>query len=279
MKTRKKKIVNSVKMLIGIIITIIVIGPLLVTIFASLKTANDMVLTNPLWLPPLAQITLDNFKEVLQNKLLPYAIKNTLIIVTISLIFNITIGSITAFVLERFDFPFRKLIFSMFFVSMMVPTAITEIARFKVIQSLGLYNSLGAPIIIYIASDLTQLYLYRQFISKIPISLDESAIIDGCSYMGLYWKIIFPLLKPATATLVIIKSIYIINDMYVPYLYMPSNEMKTMTTFLMAYASADSGSWQKLSAAVVIVLLPTIILYVFFQNSIIEGVTAGAVKE
>ena len=222
---------------------------------------------------------MDNIKEIYTNELLPYAIINTTIIVIISIIGNVILGSVTAYILERFKFRFRKLIFLLFFAGMMVPTCITEIARFKIIQKVGLYNTLGAPILIYVASDLMQIYIYRQFISKLPVSLDESALLDGCNYFTVFRKIIFPLLKPATATLIIVKAVAIINDMYVPYLYMPKTKLKTMTTFLMRYANAESGNWQKLAAAVVIIMLPTLVIYLIFRKHIVEGFTAGAVKE
>ena len=160
----------------------------------------------------------------------------------------------------------------------LVPTFVTEIARFKIINGLGLYNTLGAPIVIYVASDL-MLYIYRQFISTIPPSLDESALLDGCSYFGVFSRIIFPLLAPATATVVIIKAITIINDMYIPYLYMPKNKLRTLTTFLMDYANAQQGSWQTLAAGIIVIMLPTILIYVFFQRYILAGIAAGAVKE
>lgn len=114
----------------------------------------------------------------------------------VSLIFNVMFGTITAFIIERF----------------------------QIIQGLHLYNTIGAPIVIYVASDLMQLYIYRQFISGISVALDEAALLDGCSYFGLFVKIIFPLLAPATATVCIIKAINIINDMYIPYLYMPKKQ-------------------------------------------------------
>ena len=234
---------------------------------------------SPLMLPPLENITFDNIIEVAKEESLPYAVKNVLIILGVSIFFNIMIGSATAYVLERFDFRFKKIIYAMFFAGMMVPTAITEIARFEVIHSMKLYNTLGAPIVIYIASDLMQLYIYRQFISKISVSLDESARIDGASYFTVFRKIIFPLLAPATSTLIIIKSVNIINDMYIPYLYMPGSKLKTLTTFLMGYAGAESGSWQKLSAAVLLILIPTFIIYIAFQSKIVDGLSAGAVKE
>ena len=162
---------------------------------------------------------------------------------------------------------------------LLAPTFVTKIARFKIISGIGLYGSIGAPILIYVASDLMQLYIYRQFLSTISVSLDESALLDGCSYFQLFTKIIFPLLAPATATVAIIKSITIINDMYIPYLYMPGNRQRTLTTFLMDYANAQQGSWQTLAAGIIVIMLPTVLIYMFFQRYILAGVAAGAVKE
>lgn len=264
---------------ICLLLTAIIIGPLFVVIFASVKTQSGMVTYSPLLPPPFTDWTVVNYQRVLSSKLLPIAFGNTLSIVAVSLFFNILFGSVTAYCLERFDFKLRKMIFGLFYLGMLVPTFVTEIARFKVIEGFGLYNTMGAPIIIYIASDLMQLYIYRQFISRIPTSLDESALIDGCGYFRIFGQVIFPLLAPATATLVIIKSVNIINDMYIPYLYMPKNNLKTLTTFLMAYANSQTGSWQLLSAAIVIVMVPTVIIYLVFQRYIFDGISAGAVKE
>ena len=258
---------------------ILVLLPILLTLFAAFKTKGDMVKTSPLLLPPIGRITFENFAKVLKDKYLLIGFKNTGIILVVSIFFNVMFGTITAFIIERFQFRFKGVIVGLFFAGMLIPTFVTEIARFKIINGLMLYNSLGAPIIIYVASDLMQLYIYRQFISTLPTSLDESALLDGCDYFGLFWRIIFPLLAPATATVVIIKAINIINDMYVPYLYMPKNSLRTLTTFLMNFANAQQGSWQKLAAGIIIIMLPTIVIYVFFQRYILAGVAAGAVKE
>lgn len=236
------------KQLICIAMVVIVILPILLTLFASLKTKGDMVTSSPLALPP--QVTLENFKEVFGNKYLLIGFRNTIVIMAVSIFFNILLGTITAFVIERFQFRFKKVVVGLFFIGMLVPTFVTEIARFKIINGIGLYNTIGAPIVIYVASDLMQLYIYRQFLSTLPVSLDESALMDGCGYFQLFTRIIFPLLAPATVA--IIKAITIINDMYIPYLYMPKNKLRT---------------------------LPTILIYVFFQRYILSGVAAGAVKE
>lgn len=275
----KKAISQTIKQIICIGMVIIVILPILLTVFAALKTKTAINTTSPIAFPAFDQITFENFKEVLSNKYLWIGFKNTLIILGISLFFNVLFGTITAYILERFEFRGKKIVIGLFFLGMLIPSFVTEIARFRIINTLGLYNTLGAPIIIYIASDLMQLYIYRQFISGLPVALDEAALLDGCSYFGLFWKVIFPLLAPATATVCIVKAIVIINDMYIPYLYMPKNQLRTLTTFLMNYANAQQGSWQTLAAGIIIIMVPTIILYLFFQKYILAGVTAGAVKE
>lgn len=275
----KKSFIGRVlKQIICILMVIVVLAPIILTLFAALKTKGQMVTTSPLSLPPFGEITFDNFKKVLGDKYLLVGLKNTTIILAVSLVFNVMFGTITAYIIERFEFRFKKIIVGLFFVGMLIPTFVTEIARYRIVNSMGLYNTLGAPIVIYIAADLMQLYIYRQFISSLSPALDESALIDGCSYFRVFAQIIFPLLAPATATVVIIKSITIINDMYIPYLYMPANRLRTLTTFLMNYANAQQGSWQTLAAGIIIIMLPTVIIYVVFQKYILSGIAAGAVK-
>lgn len=273
-----KKLALAGKYLVSLLLILIVFLPLLVTIVSSLRAPGTLDAQSPLWLSP-SQITFDNYGKVFHERYLVRSIVNTVKIVVVSIIFNVLLGSLTAYCLERFQFRFKKVIYMLFYLAMMVPTNIVEIARFQVIRGLGLYNTLGAPIIIYIAANLMQLYIYRQFISGIPVSLDESAMMDGCGYFRIFSQIIFPLLTPATATLVIIKTVSIVNDMYIPYLYMPKNQNKTLTTFLMRYAGAQQNSWPLLAAGIIVVALPSVILYLLFQKHIVEGVAAGAVKE
>lgn len=276
---QKKVLTQTFKQIICLCMVAIVLAPILLTFFAALKTKADMATTSPLLLPAWDRVTFENFQDVLTDKYLLLGFRNTGIILVISLFFNVMFGTVTAFIIERFQFKGKKIVVGLFFMGMLIPTFVTEIARFQVIQGLHLYNTIWAPIVIYVASDLMQLYIYRQFISGLSVSLDEAALLDGCSYFGLFVKIIFPLLAPATAMVCIIKAINIINDMYIPYLYMPKNKLRTLTTFLMNYANAQQGSWQTLAAGIIIIMIPTIAIYIFFQKYILAGVAAGAVKE
>ncbi len=263
--------------LIMIAICIIVFLPLVVVLFASFKSAAQIGSDFALKLPSFTYF--DNYMAVFKSDYFLIGFKNTFILVIVCVVINAFLGSMTAFVINRFTFKFKKVLMALYVVGMLLPMNITEISRFTIIHKIGAYNTLYAPMIIYIASDLLQLYIYIQFLEKISVSLDESALIDGCSYFGVFRRIIFPLLLPATATLGILKAVDIMNDMFVPYLYMPSEKLKTMTTMLMLFSNSQLGSWEKLSAAIIVVMIPTIVIYLVFQKYIFDGIVAGAVKE
>lgn len=261
---------------IFIMVTLIVLLPLLLVLLSSFKTPEQIAMGNHLSLP--APFTLENYTEVFVKGNILTGLKNSVLLVIGTVVINVILSSMVAYSLSRFEFSLKKVYFLLFSLAMLVPSFIAEITRFGIIGKIGLYDTLFAPMIIYVSTDILQIYVYKQFIDQIPYSLDESARIDGCSYFTIYWKIIFPLILPATATLIILKSVDILNDMYTPYLYMPSAENATLTTMLMNYVGR-SGSWAKLSAAIVLVMLPTIIMYLIFKKKILSGIVAGAVKE
>ena len=273
----KRGIVEAIKLLFFLVITLIVFLPILVTIFAAFKTQFQIGSEFPL--KPPTQFFWDNFKFVFEKGNVFTGLKNSLILVTVSVVINAILSTMIAYILSRFDFKLKKMYYLIFLMGMLVPGFVTEIARFGIISKVGIYDTLLAPIVIYIGTDLMQIYIYMQFMNQIPLSIDESAMIDGASYFTIYRKVIFPMVVPATATLGILKAVEVMNDMYIPYLYMPSEGKRTLTTMLMSFASQRSGAWPQLSAAVIIVMIPTVTLYIIFQKYIFDGIVAGAVKE
>ena len=184
-----------------------------------------------------------------------------------------------SYILARFEFKFKKVILSSFMVAMIIPFTTIEVARFTIIKNLGLFNTYWAPILIYVGADLIQIYVYKQFIDKIPVSLDESAMIDGASYFTIFTRIIFPLVVPASLTIAIIKFVEISNDMYTPYLYIPSDSLRTLTTALMIFQGERTLDWGKLSAGVIVIMAPSLMIYFAFQKYIFAGLVTGASKE
>lgn len=263
--------------IILLLIVVIVFIPILITIFASFKNMGQIGADFPL--KPPSDLSLKNYIEAFTSGNILLGLKNVVIIAFLSIGINILLGSMLSFCLARFEFRFKSLILVLFLLAMMIPANLTEISRFGIISKIHLYNTIFAPIIIYIAANIMQIYIYLQYMEKIPVSLDESAMIDGCTYFGVYFKIIFPLIIPASATVAILNVVTIFNDMYIPYLYMPAKNLRTMTTVLMAYTSSQTGQWTIVSAAIIIVMVPTIILYLAFQKYIFAGMVAGAIKE
>lgn len=260
-----------------VVISFIVFAPITVTLFAALKTPQQLGSEFPL--KPPSSLYLDNFVSAFERGKLLLGFRNSILLVMISLAINILLSSMAAYCVTRFDFKLKKLIMFMFMVGMIVPGFVTEISRFGLIKNLGIYNTLWAPISIYSATDLLQIYIYMQFMNQIPKSLDESAMMDGCTLLGIFRHVIFPNILPATATVAIIKTIDIMNDMYIPYLYMPSSKLRTLTTALMSFSNAQTGSVVELSACVIMIMIPTITLFLIFQKYVFSGIVAGAVKE
>lgn len=262
--------------LLFFIITLIVLFPVVVDVLAAFKSSIDLAGSFPLALPK--QWKFSNLIDAIDRGNMLVGLKNTAILVVASVFINTLLGSMTAYVLHRFEFRLKSTIFALFTVAMLVPFYTTEVSRFQIIKSLGLYNTLFGPMLIYIGTDLLQIFIYLQFISKISKQLDESGMMDGASYFRIYISIVFPLMLPASATLGIIKAVDIMNDMYIPYLYMPDKSLNTLSTALMSFVGQRATEWNQLAAGILIVLLPTLIIYLFMQRYIFAGITEGAVK-
>jgi ABC-type glycerol-3-phosphate transport system permease component len=192
---------------------------------------------------------------------------------------NVILGSMTAYCLGRFDFKLRDSLKLLYIVSAAVPGTTLQVSIYMLFKKMGLTGSMAAPILLYLSTDIVQIWIYLQFIEKISISLDESAMLDGASYLRIFISIIFPLLTPATATVLILKSVAIYNDMFVQYLYMMGEKMQTVSTALQTFAGVSTNLQNTLSAAIIIVMLPTVILFLLMQKKIFGGIVMGSVKE
>jgi raffinose/stachyose/melibiose transport system permease protein len=277
MKTSKFRLVDFIKYLTLLFGVFVVLFPPYIIIVNAFKSTDEFNTSNSMALPN-SFFNFENFRIVFERGGLLSGFANVLIIIIVSLTLNILFGTMVAYVLGRFSFKLKPIVFGAYLIATIIPSITTQVATFGIIKNLGLYNTLGAPIVLYIGADVIQIILYLQFIRNIPVDLDENAMVEGASLFKIYRSIIFPLLGPATATLVILKTISIYNDMYIPYLYMPKQSLGVVTTVLMRFQGVNSADWNMISAAILIILLPTVILYLFLQKYIFEGVTSGAVK-
>lgn len=204
---------------------------------------------------------------------------NTLIIVVFAGLGTVLTGSMTAFVLSRFRFKLKKVIYTMFLWIALIPTITTQVATFQIIQKLGMYNTRLSVIVLSMGTDIIAIMIYLQFLNNISVSLDESAIMDGANYWQVFTRIIFPLLQPATVTILILKIVNLYNDFYNPLLYMPKKSLMVISTSLYKFKGPFGTNWPVICAGVVIALIPTLVVFVSMQKYIYSGMVSGSVKE
>jgi len=194
-----------------------------------------------------------------------------------SCIGTILIGTMTAYVLSRFKSRLTGLVQSLFLLAALIPAISTQVATFQIINFLGVFNTPFAPIVLYLGTDVISLRIFLQFANNIPFDIDEAALMDGASFFGVYWRVMLPLLRPAIATVVILKIIAIYNDFYTPFLYMPDRELGTVSTSLFRFIGPYSAHYEVVCAGVIIITVPTLILFLVLQQHIYNGFS-GAVK-
>lgn len=204
--------------------------------------------------------------------------KNTAIMVSVSLIFVILNGTMVAYILSRFEFRGKTLLKNAFLFASLVPSMSVQVMVYRIISALGVYNTRMAGFLLYIGTDIIAIYIFMQQLSTISVSLDEAAIIDGASYFTVYRRIILPLLRPAIATMVIIKGVGIYNDFYIPYQYMPKNSLRVVATTLFQFKGQYGTQWEVICAGVVITVVPILIIFILLQKQIYNGLIQGSVK-
>jgi len=246
-------------------------------LMASFKTLDEYYATSKVSLPESFS-NFSNYIKVFADGDLGLAFFNTGTILLVSLFFTIIFGTQVAYVLSRFNFRGKKLVLLAYVIAMVIPAVTTQVATFEVIKSLGLINNKASVVLLYIGADVVMIYVFLQFMKGIPVELDEAAKMEGASYFLIYRKIILPLLKPAIATIIILRTIFIYNDFYFPLLYLADSSQVTVSTALYKFTSVFGTEWTTISAGIVIILIPSIVIFLSLQKQIYAGVTNGAVK-
>ncbi|MFU7515632.1 carbohydrate ABC transporter permease [Clostridium sp. HCS.1] len=278
LKSKIRKIAwNILKYISCILAAFIFILPILTIFLASFKGYEEFYESSKLALPKHL-FNFSNYATAFVDGGMLNGFKNTAIIMVISLAGTILMGAMVAFVLQRFDFKLKKLILLMYLFPMFLPMVTTQVATFQIISKLGLYNTIWAPIILYLGADVMSIYIMMQFMESIPIANDEAAMLDGASYLYIFNKLILPLLKPAIATIIILRGVGIYNDFYTPFLYAPSQELGTVATSLYKFIGPYGGQWNVIAAGVILIMIPTAIVFIALQKYIYNGFVDGAVK-
>lgn len=245
------------------------------TLLNSLKTKSDLI-TNFAGLPKA--ITFDSFKIVLfQNNFLLY-FKNSIILTVCGTAGSILLSAMTAYGISRYEFKGRGFLRSYFLIGMMVPIQVSVLPLFIILRTMGLLNTLLGMILVYMSGISMSCLIFQKFFATVPKALEESARLDGCHDMIIFFRIIIPICKPVIFTMTLITAIGHWNDFYMPMIILGNKNVKTLTLAIYQYIGQFTRYMSESFAAVVITLIPIIIIYFLFSSQIVEGLTGGAVK-
>ena len=276
--TNKMKTWTLMKYIILTILAIYTLFPISFLIINSFKSQTEIVKT-PLALPK--SLDFSYIKNAINQIDLINSALLTLLITVVSVGMIVIISSSVAWMMVRHKGNVSSMMLLFFTSSMLIPFQAVMYPLISMFDSVGLKNVLGL-ILMYSGFGLSMsIFLYHGFIKNVPLALEEAAIIDGASVFKVYFKVIMPLVRPTTMTVIILNSMWIWNDYLLPFLVIGNGEVKTLTLSVY-FAKIQSGqygnAWDLIFPAVLITIIPIIILFLFLQKNIISGISDGAVK-
>lgn len=205
------------------------------------------------------------------------AYKNSFILAFFAIILLILFSSMAGYVLQRRSDRKMSVANALILAGLMVPPAIMP--TIWVLQALKLYKTMPGMVLIEVALHTPfTVMLYRGFMSSIPVELEDASYIDGCSGWKTFWTVVFPLLKPVSATVTILNAVSVFNDFMNPLYFLPGSKNVTLQLTLYSFIGQFSSSYNLLFADVILIVLPMLILFFLLNDRIVEGMTAGAVK-
>ena len=277
---RNKKIRHALMLVLLAILFVLFIFPFVLVIINVFKEKADITV-DPLALIGAHGFTLENFPEAMEKMEFWKVFANSAIVTICSTIFTLLLSSMTAFVIVRNNWKLTALLFSLMIASMVIPFQVLMIPLVSLYGGiLGVLNHRATLIFMHVGFSLSMAtFMFHGAIkTNVPVSLEEAATIDGCTRWQTYWKVVFPLLKPTIATVAIIDAMAFWNDYLLPSLVLAKKELYTIPIATQMFYGTFSTDIGLIMAALLLAMLPILILYLFLQRFIVEGVTSGAVK-
>jgi raffinose/stachyose/melibiose transport system permease protein len=259
---------------VGIVVFVIPFVFMFLTAVKSADQASDLSFSWPTSWP-----VVQNLKDVFsaQDFMLVTAFKNSIILTVVSVGFLVVLGAMVGFVMQRRPGKVANVASILVLAGLIIPPAV--VPTIWVLQSMGLFKHLSGLILVEIAFGLSfSVLLFRAFVASIPKELDEAAIIDGAGPWTLFFRVIFPLLRPVVITVILVQSVAIFNDFVNPLYFLPGDENATVQLTLYNFMSQFTTQYNLLFMNIVLITIPPLIAFIFFNRKIVSGMTAGAVK-
>lgn len=271
-KTSKFNWPRITSYLILLAFTVAYLVPALMLLSTSLKTLPEFF-RDPTGLPD--GLNFDNFSNAWELANFPRYLLNTAFYTIVATAIFVFSSLFVAFPIARNYFKGSNLLLTLYVIALFLPVA--WIPQFQLILNLGLFNTRPGYILLFLINPIGMIILVN-YMKSIPRELDESAAVDGASYFTFVRKIIFPLIRPAVATVTILHAIGIWNEIVQPTIYLTDSDLYPITRGLIVFESVYGSDWPGLAAAVLMLMIPMAVLFLFLQRYIISGLTSGSVK-
>ena len=273
--SRRKALSSALGTAGGWLLALVILVPLAIVVLASLKTKPEAA-TMDLTLPAMPQW--GNYLEAIRRGGLVRAFFNSVLISSVSATVCILVSSTAGFVLSRNRTRLNNAIFNYIFLGLIAP--LNYITTIKTFQVLHIMNSYVGIILLYIALGIPfAVFAYYGYMHTIPRELDEAAVIDGCNPWQMFSRVIFPLLKPVTITVLVLNFLGAWNDFISPLYLLNRQSTWPMVLSVYNFFGMHFNEWNMISAVILLGTLPVMLLYLFGQRYIVSGMTSGAVKQ
>ena len=273
-RPRKNYLLSILAVILSIIVFVV---PFAFIILTAVKDQQQASLLDFSW-PKHFQLV-QNFLDVVQARdyMLIIAFINSTILTVVSVTLMVVFGAMVAFVLQRRKSRWNPLVNMLVLAGLIIPPAV--VPTIWVLQKTGLFRTMPGLILVEIAFGLSfTILLFRAFIGTIPRELDEAAVIDGAGPMRLFFRVILPLLRPVIITSVVVQSVTVFNDFTNPLYFLPGDQNATVQLTLYNFSSQFSTQYNLLFMNILLITIPPLIMFLFFNRQIVAGMTAGAVK-
>jgi ABC-type glycerol-3-phosphate transport system permease component len=266
----------SVRQILVIFATLLSLFPVYFMAVSALKTKSEYI-ANKFGLP--ASIYLKNFETALAGEKFFIRFANSTILTVGAVAASLLIACLAAYAFARMEFPGKRTLFNVILSLMVVPPVVMIIPLFVTMVRWHLVNTYQGTIIIYTGLLLPfSIYLMTNFFRAIPREIIEAARIDGCSNLGIFWRIMMPLSAPAVVTLIVVNALWVWNELLIALVFMQKDELKTLMVGISALRSRNYVDIPATMAGLFVATIPIVIVYIFGQRFFIRGLTGGAVK-
>ncbi|EKN69744.1 binding-protein-dependent transport systems inner membrane component [Neobacillus bataviensis LMG 21833] len=262
--------------IISALIFVLYIFPFLMIIVNSFKERLEVV-ADPISIPKV--FSLENYKSAFETMNFGTSFINSLLVTTVSVIVIVFFSSTLAYFLVRWKWKINGIILMLMIASMIIPFQSIMIPFVSIFGEFGLLNSREMLIFYYLGFGISMAtFMYHGFIKNIPVELEEAAIIDGASKFTVFFKVVFPLLKPTTTTIAILDVLWIWNDFLLPSLVLVKDDIRTLPLSTFYFFGKYTADYNIAMAALVLCIIPILIFYFIMQKQIIQGVMDGGIK-